>query len=133
MKKIKSSLDKGLFINYFIRIAVFSAVSVFSLSAVFSFILYKLDLDISLTKYLSIGIVVISSFIIAYFSVKPFKNNGLLLGIISVVPLIIFSLINLIINSESIWIFLIKFVLCILIGGLSGIYSIKKRKKIRVK
>ncbi|MCD7872918.1 MAG: TIGR04086 family membrane protein [Clostridiales bacterium] len=133
MRKIKSSFDKNLFINYFIRIFLTSAISVLFFSFIFSFFIYKLDLDMSLIRYFTIIIVFISSILVSYISVKPFKNNGFILGMLSVVPLIVYSLINTAVNKESAVLFIIKLALGLITGGLLGLYSIKKSKKIRVK
>lgn len=132
MKKIKTSFDKNLFISYFIRIIITSVFSIILLSLLSSLIIYKLDADVSYTAYISIAIVLISSALTAYISVKPFKNNGFVLGALSVLPIIIFSLINMICGA-SVPLFFIKLVLSLLIGGLSGFLSIKNNKKIRIK
>ncbi len=133
MRKISVSSSKGLLLNYSIRIIILSLVSILATTAIFSFISLKLDLNESYFKYISIICVSLSSIIVSYFSVKPFKNNGFVLGLISTIPMIVYSLINLLVFKGNIVFFLIKLFITFLLGGLIGYYSIKKSKKIRVK
>lgn len=133
MKKIKSSLDNKLLISFIFKDLLLSAVFCSALSALISFVIYKLDISFESSEYISIGIIVISAALTAYFCSASFKNSGFLVGVISSLPLIIFSLINLIFNHNTLWLFFIKAALVIIISGLSGMYSIKKSKKIRVK
>ncbi len=133
MKKIKTSFDRNLFINYFLRIIMVSGICVILLSLISSFAVYKLDADIVYLQYISIITALITASITSYISVKPFKNNGFVLGIISSVPLIIYSLINLIVNHSNVLIFIVKIFLVIISGGLFGLLSVKNNKKIRIK
>lgn len=133
MRKISISSSKGLLLNYIIRIIITSIISIFAMCAIFSFLALKLDLNEEYFKYLSLISVLISSVIISYFSVKPFKNNGAVLGIISIAPLLIYSLINYFICSNDLIFLVIKIVLSLAISALFGYYSIKKSKKIRIK
>lgn len=133
MRKISISSSKGLLLNFFTRVILLSSISIFSLNALFSLFALKLDLSEDYFKYLSLISITISSIIISYFSVKPFKNNGFIVGMISVAPLIIYSLINYITFKNDIVFFLIKIVVSLILGGLFGYYSIKKNKKIRIK
>ena len=133
MKKISSSNAKGLLIKFVIKSVVLTAISVLLLSAIFSFIVYKADLDLKYLEYLSFGVCAFSAMITAYFSVKSFKNNGLVMGILSCLPLIIYSFINLLVNGNNIIYFLIKLLIILLLGGVFGLLSTKKSKKFKVK
>lgn len=133
MKKIKSSLDNKLLISFIFKAILLSAVFCTALSALISFVIYKLDISFESAEYISIGIIIISAALNAYFCSASFKNSGFLVGVISSLPLIIFSLINLIFNHNTLWLFFVKAALVIIISGLSGMYSVKKSKKIRVK
>lgn len=133
MRKISVSSSKGLLLNYSVRIIILSLVSILSTTAIFSLVSLKLDLSENYFKYISIICVSLSSIIVSYFSVKPFKNNGFILGLISTLPIIIYSLVNVLIFKGNIVFFLIKLLITLLLGGLFGYYSIKKSKKIRVK
>lgn len=133
MHKITFSGSKGLLLNYIVRVILLTVISIGALSSAFSYISLKIDLDEKYFQYISVLVVSLSSIIISYFSVKPFKNNGLAMGAISVLPLIIYSLVNLICCNNSIVFFAVKLLLMLILGAVFGSYSIKKRKKIRVK
>lgn len=133
MKKIKTSFDRNLFINYFLRIILSSLICIILLSLISSFAIYKLDADIMYLQYISIVEVLITSSLTGYISVKPFKNNGFVLGAISSLPLIIYSLVNLLVNHSNAVIFIVKIALAIIAGGFFGMYSVKNNKKIRIK
>ena len=131
--KINTSNAKGLLIKFAIKSLIITAISVLIFSAIFSFIVYKADLDLKYLEYLSCGVCAFSAALTAYFSVKAFKNNGLIMGILSCLPLIIYSFINMLINGNNIIYFLIKLLIILLLGGVFGILSTKKSKKIKVK
>lgn len=133
MSKISFSGSKNLLFNFLIRSLLLSALTTLAFSALFSIVGLKIDLDEKYLEYISVIITSFSSIIISYFSVKPFKNNGFAVGMISVSPLIIYSLINLIVCKNSVVFFLIKIVVMLILGGIFGAYSTKHRKKIRVK
>ena len=133
MKKISSSNAKGLLIKFVIKSVVLTAISILVFSAIFSFIVYKADLDLKYLEYLSFGVCAFSAMITAYFSVKSFKNNGLVMGILSCLPLIIYSFINLLVNGNNIIYFLVKLLIILLLGGVFGLLSTKKSKKFKVK
>lgn len=133
MRKISISSSKGLLLNYIIRVIFTSILSITGLSSMFSLFALKLDLSEEYFKYISLIIICLSSIIVSNFSVKPFKNNGALLGIISVTPLLVYSLVNYFIYKNNIIFLLLKILLVLLFGALFGYYSIKKTKKIRIK
>lgn len=133
MKKISFSGSKGLLFNYIFKAIILSFTSLFTLTAAFSFLSLKLDIDEKYFQYISIAILSISSIIVSYFSVSSFKNNGFVVGIISVLPLVIYSLINMIICENNIVVFLIKLALVLILAAVCANFSIKRRKKIRVK
>ncbi len=133
MKKISSSGATGLLIKFIIKAVILTAISVMFFSWLFSFIIFKLDLDIKYLEYASYAVNILSSVIISYISVKSFKNNGFVMGMLSAVPLIIFSFINLIVNGNNIVHFFVKLLAVLLISGVFGYLSAKKSKKIKVK
>lgn len=133
MHKISFAGSKGLFINYIFKVMLLSTISVIGLSALFSAIALKIDLDEKYFEYISVVITTISSALVSYISVKSFKNNGFIIGALSVMPIIIYSFINFLICKNSLVIFLIKLLISVILGGISGYFSIKKGKKIRVK
>lgn len=131
--KISSSNAKGLLIKFTIESLILTAITVLLFSAIFSFIVYKADLDLKVLEYLSFFVCAFSALITAYFSVKSFKNNGFVMGILSCLPLIIYSFINLLANGNNIIYFLIKLLIILLFGGVFGLLSTKKSKKFKVK
>ncbi len=133
MSKVNLIGSKTLFIKFVIKVIILSIADILLFSSIFSFILLKLDLNIELSKYLSIFIIALSSIIVSYFSVYSFSNNGAVLGIISVLPLIIYSLINCLVFNNDWLIFAVKLAAAVILGAFFGNYSIKKRKKFRVK
>lgn len=133
MKKISSINAKGLLIKFVIKSVVLTVISVLLFSLIFSFVVYKADLDLKFLEYLSFGVCAFSAIIISYFSVKSFKNNGFVMGILSCLPLILYSFINLLVNGNNIIYFLIKLLIILLLGGIFGLLSTKKSKKFKVK
>lgn len=101
MPKISATNSKGLFIGYFLRVLLSTIISIVLFSLISSLILLKLDLDLSVCKYLSVVIVLISSVIIAIVCTIGFKNNFLLLSVISEIPFALFILINMLVNSTN--------------------------------
>lgn len=133
MPKINFINSKGLLVKYIIKIIVTTVFSLSILSSLLSYIIYKTDLDIDILQYISVIVCGFSAVFISYFSVSSFKNNGALMGIISCCPLIVFSIINLIINKSSLLVFFIKIIIILLLSAYFGNISIKNKKKIRVK
>lgn len=101
MPKITTSNTKGLFIAYLIKIILSTVLSLFVFSSIFSFVTLKLDLDLKVIEYFSVAICAISSLVISYISISGFKNNYLILSVISVMPLVIFSIINFCVNKQG--------------------------------
>lgn len=133
MKKISSSSANGLLIKFILKSVFLTLISVLLFSLLFSFAVSKLDLDLKYLIYFSYAVNAFSAVIISYLSVKSFKNNGFVMGLLSAVPLIIYSLINLIVNGNNIVHFLIKIGVVLLISGIFGLLSTKKTKKYKVK
>lgn len=111
MPKISATNSKGLFFTYFIKIAISSIVSVLLFNLVSSAIVLKLDLDLSVAGYISIAVCLLSSIIISFVSISGFKNNFLLLSVISVVPFAVFVFINFLVNKSNSIYFIIKLAL----------------------
>lgn len=133
MKKISSSSANGLLIKFILKSVFLTLISVLLFSLLFSFAVSKLDLDLKYLIYFSYAVNAFAAVIISYLSVKSFKNNGFVMGLLSAVPLIIYSLINLIVNGNNIVHFLIKIGVVLLISGIFGLLSTKKTKKYKVK
>lgn len=111
MPKISATSSKGLFLTYFIKIVISSIASVMLFNSISSAIILKLDLDLSVAGYISIAVCLLSSIIISIISISGFKNNFLLLSVISVVPFAIFVFINFLVNKSNSIYFIIKLAL----------------------
>lgn len=111
MPKISATNSKGLFLTYFIKIAISSIASILLFNAISSAIVLKLDLDLSVAGYISIAVCLLSAIIISFVSISGFKNNFLLLSVISVVPFAVFVFINFLVNKSNSIYFIIKLAL----------------------
>ena len=111
MPKISATSSKGLFLTYFIKIVISSIASVMLFNSISSAIILKLDLDLSVAGYVSIAVCLLSSLIISIISISGFKNNFLLLSVISVVPFALFVFINFLVNKSNSIYFIIKLAL----------------------
>ncbi len=133
MRKHSTSSTEKLLIKYVLKVVLSSVISILLFTYLFSRIVYKLDLDLDYNGLISLFVVLICSSITAFISVLSIKNNGILMGIISQIPIIFFSLVNLIFNDNSIVVFLIKLAISLFCGALFGILASKKTTKFKVK
>lgn len=133
MRKISSSNTNSLFLKLGLKSIILTLISVALFTALFSILAYKVDIDIGVLQYFSYAVIILSAITVSYFSVKSFKNNGFALGILSTVPLAIFSFINFISNNNNAVHFLIKLLLLLLFSGIFGYISTKKSTKFKVK
>ena len=127
MPKISATSSKGLFLTYFIKIVISSIASVMLFNSISSAIILKLDLDLSVAGYVSIAVCLLSSIIISIISISGFKNNFLLLSVISVVPFALFVFINFLVNKSNSIYFIIKLALIFAVAIIVAL--IKKKKK----
>lgn len=108
MPKINVGNSKSLLVKYVVRIVLGTALSIFVLTAAISYIVLKLDIDLSVLKYAGVAVCIVSAVIISFLSTSGFKNNFLALSAISVLPLIAFCVINGCVNKSSALLILIK-------------------------
>ena len=132
MKKFSASGSEKLIIGYIIKAVLCAVLSLFLLTIVFSEIVYKFDLSLDYSEIFSIIICALTAFITAFFAVSRMRNNGALLGLICQLPLVFYMVINVIFNDNSIIMFIIKMVIVLLTGALSGFISVKRSRKIKV-
>ncbi|MCM1285616.1 MAG: hypothetical protein NC213_02350 [Acetobacter sp.] len=129
MPKISATNNKSLFLKFTLKSILISYLFVALLSVIASYVILKLDLDLSCLNYTSIAVCVVSAFATPLFTNSDFKNNFLLLSILSILPLILFSIINSIINRNSFIFTLIKVALEIAMAVFSAIIkTIRKRR-----
>lgn len=131
MRKLNNS--NKIILRIILNVLVASTLSVILLNLLFSFFIYKFDLSLDFSKYISYIICVITSFIVPMVSLSSLKNNGFIIGAMCSLPMIILSLINVIICHNSIIDFFIKVVLMIAICGVSGVLKTKKNRKFKVR
>ena len=133
MKKISSSGANGLLIKFALKSVVLTLITVSLFSLFISFAFNKLDLDLKYLEYASYVVNILSAIVISFLCAKSFKNNGFVMGMLSAVPLIIFSFVNLIMYGNNIIHFVIKLVVVLIVSGIFGFLSAKKQKKYKVK
>jgi len=133
MKKFSSSSANRLLIKFAVKSIVLSIVSIVLFSLLFSEITYKLDLSLEANNLFSVFIVFLCSVCISYFSVLSLKNSGAIMGMLSCLPIVLFTVINMIINQNNPVLFVIKFAIILLTGALFGILATRKSAKFKVK
>ena len=133
MKKFASSSTNKLLIKYSVKVVIITVISLLLFSLLFSWLVYKFDLELDYNNLFSIITVFLSSASISFISVYSIKNNGALMGVLSQLLLIVFCVINLIINENSFLLFLIKAVISLATGALFGIIATKKSSRFKVK
>ncbi len=133
MKKMSTSKTDKLLLKYVLKVIISSILSIALFSLIFSQIVYKMDISLDICKIIGIIICCLSAVIISFISVSGLKNNGLLMGILSEIPLIFYSLINAVFYNNNIGLFFIKMVMILIIGALIGFIRAKSNKKFKVK
>lgn len=133
MKKFSTAKTDKLILGFVLKVVVSSIASILIFSYIFSQIVYKLDLDLNTSKIFAIIICALSAFVISFISVSGLKNNGLIMGAVSVIPLCFYSLINLVFYNDNVLLFFIKLAVMLLIGALIGMLRTNKSKKFKVK
>lgn len=133
MKKISSSGANGLLVKFIVKSVLFTIIALSFFSLLISFVFNKLDLDLKYLEYASYAVNTLTAIPVSYLCTKSFKNNGFLMGMLSTLPLIIYSFVNLIINGNNIIHFVIKLAVVLIISGIFGYFATKKQKKYKVK
>lgn len=137
-KKIKApSADKStksivikLLIAAFIGAAVF-----FILIAIASYFAFKNDMSPDNYSVLALVACILSAVICSVAAVRPFKKNGLLIGMVSILPLffIIFAVVSAVNRSALSTTGWVSLGAMLLTGGIAGILTANKKKKNKIK
>lgn len=128
MPKITTTQSKKIIVLYFMKMIISTFISIVIFNCISSFIIYKLDMDLSLSKYFSIAVCSVSAIIISLVCTTGFKNNFFLMSLISVTPLAIYTFCNFLVNDTNSIIFLIKLICIILCSiAVSLFKSTRKR------
>lgn len=133
MQKFSTKSTNRVLITFAIKSIIVTFVSIILFSYLSSQIIYVLDLSLEKIDILSLFICAISAIIISIIATSNLKNNRLIFGVISEIPLIFYTLINVIFNESSITYFFIKLIIIALIGALGGMMSARKSKSFKVK
>ncbi len=128
MPKISSLNAKSVIIKFILKSVLLTIIVTVPLSAIFSLIFFKADLDLEYIKYCGYIICTVTAFVVPYFCLKSFKNNISVLSFISIIPLVLLSLLNFLLFSKSFTQFFISFAIIIAVSFLTGVLSAGKRR-----
>lgn len=133
MKKFSTKSTNRVIVLFILKDVIVTISAICLLSFISGEIIYKLDLSLENVKLMSLFICAISAFAVSILSTTGLKNSVLVFGILSEIPLIFYTLINVIFNDSDITYFFIKLPLIILIGAFGGILSSRRSKSFKVK
>lgn len=114
--------------------AIVGAAVFFILSALVSLVAFKQDIPAESLGAAALAISAVSAFLCGYVTVRPIKKNGLMLGMLSAIPMyfIIFTVIC-IVNRAPLsvtgWLAMGVMLLC---SGTAGIFAANKKKKQKI-
>lgn len=129
MPKITTNNAGGLLAKYAVKIILSSLLSILILNALCSFLVLKFDFDLSVLQYLGTAICIISGLIISSISLTGFKNNYLVLAMISVLPLLIYTIINFCINQTDTVFIIIKVAGIIICAFAVSVFKSSKKSR----
>lgn len=129
MKTINS---KSIILSFCIKSILSSAISILLLSYLFSLVIYKFDISLDYLNTVSIIICALSSIITSVISNIGFKNSGAIMGILSCVPIVLYSLLSIIIFHNPILYFTVKILLIVILSALFGNLVVKRNRRIKV-
>ncbi len=129
---MKKNSSNSVLIKFVIKAVITTVISLMLFSYISSLIIYKLDLSLDLAKIISVIIVAFTSAVIAFVSVYGLKNNGVLMGIISQLPLILYSLFNVLFNGTGWLLFTLKLIIILLVSSLLGYIVARKGKRYKI-
>lgn len=133
MKKFSTKSTNKLLISFILKSVISTIISILLFTFLSSEIMYKLDIDLNKISYISLIIVGLSSFFISIISVSKIKNSGIIFGIFSQLPLVFYMFINAVFYNNNWLYFVIKLLIVLLIGALTGLITSERNKKFKVK
>lgn len=129
MPKISATNNKSLFIKFAIKSLLSSALSIVLLSLLYSAVFLKFDIDLKYAEYVSFVICAATSFVTAYACIMDFKSNYLLMSVLSSSILVIFTIINSVVNKNSLAMTIIRIVVILLSAILAALFkTVRKRR-----
>lgn len=129
MRKIIKS--KGVLMPFILKSIIINILSSVVMLLIFSILIYKLDLGDEYYKIFAFVSVGVTSFLTSLIAVKGYKNNILVMSILSNIILIVISIANSIINADGISL-LINIVITVLCSFLTSIINSKSTSKFKV-
>ena len=127
----KNQSDK-LVIVYILKAVLSTVAALLLFSSFAAYLIYKLDLSVSSAQIFSVFVYLLTAITVCVISVYGLKNSGALMGVLSQLPLILYSVFNLIFNENTLVLFLVKLALSILCGALFGLLMTKRSKRFKV-
>lgn len=128
MPKFNVGKSGMLLAIYVVKVIFATVICYGAAAALLALVVWKTDMDLENIPYLGIAMDIICPFIIAKISVSRIKNNKAVIAVLSVLPALIISIINGIINPIGTLLFVIRI---LLIPSCAVLASFGK-KKIRV-
>lgn len=136
-KKKTSSANKSTkdIIIKLIIASLIGAAIFFILIAFVSYFAYKQDMNPENYSSLAFAACIISAALCSFFAVRPFKRNGLLIGMTSILPMyfVIFAVISAVNRSSLSSVGWVSLGIMLLTGGIVGIFTANKKKKTKIK
>lgn len=128
MPKINAGKSGKLLWIFLFRMLCATLLCYGSVCAILALIIFKTDANLDYVAYLAIGADAICAFFIAKFSVGNLKNNRTVMSIISVLPCMIYSVVNYCLHPVGIFLFIIR----LLIIPSCAVLASFGKKKIKV-
>ena len=132
MKKIKSVKSSNVIISYLLKVVISSILSLALITLAFSVAAVKLDWGQEAADIITVIISFLCAVIVGLLSLTGVKNNLVVLGILSELPLVFYSLVNLVFYENSVAYFAIKTCLMLLTGAVCGIIRTKRAKRFKI-
>ena len=130
MKKMLKSNQPAL------RLVLRSVVSAVVFLMLFDFaaseIILHLDMSLDSARIAAVLVCALTAFCVAFVTCHGLKSGAFVVGVLSVLPLVFYSLINLIFNSTSAVYFFIKLALMLLCGALGGVLAVRRSGRFKV-
>ena len=127
---MKTKFDNVL-LGFIIKSVFLSVVIVAFLTAILSKVVLAFDLDNSYCAYLGFFILFITAVAVGFLSTVKFKNNLILMSVLSNLPILILSVINSIVNKSFVQ-FCISVVIIAFGSVLASVFNAKRTRKLKV-
>ena len=133
MKKLSTVKSDKIIVLYVVKSVAATLACILLFTYLFSKIAYHFNFGSEVYPILTIIICALSAAVIAFSAVSGLKNNGVMLGILAQLPLLFYSIINMVFYDNSIVFFIIKTILVIAVGALVGLVTTKRKERFKIK